>query len=346
MNFKEQLKSVAGLDEQVMKDARIKIDGIVKPIGSLGELENILVKLSGIFGSLDIDISKRAVVIFCSDNGVVAQGVAKSKNDLTTAVASIMAQRRSTVCMMAKSANIDSYTVDVGMIDKVQKGEILDYSIAKGTNDFTKGSAMTKQQTERAINIGIELVKKFKDEGYKILATGEMGIGNTTTSSAICSVLLGLNPVEVTGRGAGLTDQGLTNKINAINKGIEVNKPNKDDAFDVLQKLGGFDIAAMCGVFLGGAIYKMPILIDGFISSIAALLATKFCENAKGYMIQSHISEEPACKLVLDELQLKPIICACMRVGEGTGAVAAIPMIDMVLNVYNNTATYEEIGCR
>jgi nicotinate-nucleotide--dimethylbenzimidazole phosphoribosyltransferase len=190
----------------------------------------------------------------------------------------------------------------------------------------------------------MELVRDFRSRGYDILATGEMGIGNTTTSSAVCAVLLGCPVIEVTGRGAGLSDEGLFRKLNAIERGISVNQPNPEDALDVLSKLGGFDIAGLTGVFLGGAVYRVPILIDGFISAVAALVAVRLCPRAGCAMFASHVSAEPAASLILRELQLKPLIQAEMRLGEGTGAVCALPLLDMALAVYNGMSTFSQIG--
>ncbi|NLK68552.1 MAG: nicotinate-nucleotide--dimethylbenzimidazole phosphoribosyltransferase [Clostridiaceae bacterium] len=344
MIFTEQINNIKNLDKTEMEKAMLRWDEIAKPVGSLGVLEDIVVKLAGIFSNSDVRLDKRAAIVMCADNGVLAQGVAQTPGEITAVMAGFIAQRRSSVCIMAKKANADIIAVDIGMFTRISEKGIIDKHIADGTKDMTKGPAMTIEQAEQAIQTGIELVKDCKAKGYKIIATGEMGIGNTTTSSAVASVLLDLSVEKVTGRGAGLSDVGLARKIDAIKRAIKINNPDETDAFDVLQKVGGFDIAGLCGVFLGGAIYGIPVVIDGFISAVSALIAARVSPKARDYMISSHVSAEPACKAVLESLQLSPIIHADMRLGEGTGAVAALPLIDMALAVYHDLMTYKDIG--
>ncbi len=245
---------------------------------------------------------------------------------------------------MAEHARCRVVPVDMGVRDFDGCDGVLDRRVGNGTADFTKGPAMTRAQAERAIQTGIELVREEAARGTRLLAAGEMGIGNTTTASAIASVLLGLPAEEVTGRGAGLSDAGLSRKLAAIRRGIEVNRPDTNDALDVLAKLGGFDLAGLCGVFLGGALYRVPVLIDGFPCSVAALCAARICPAAAGAMLASHVSAEPAGQLVLRALEKKPLITAELRLGEGTGAVAAIPLLDMALAVYREAYTFAEGG--
>ena len=244
---------------------------------------------------------------------------------------------------MAKTVHCDVVPVDMGIAGDPVPG-VLDCRIAAGTADFTQGPAMTREQAVEAIAKGMALVQKQKEQGYTLLATGEMGIGNTTTSSAVASVLLD-QPVEImTGRGAGLSDAGLARKIDAIRKGIAVNQPDAAEPLDVLAKLGGFDIAGLCGVFLGGALEGVPVLMDGFISGVAALCAVRLCPAAEKAVFASHCSTEPAAKLVLDALGKAPILTAGLHLGEGTGAVASIPLWDMALAVYNHCYSFTEGG--
>ena len=220
---------------------------------------------------------------------------------------------------------------------------ILNRKIAYGTKNMTKEPAMTREQAIQAVETGIEVAQMMKEKGYQIIATGEMGIGNTTTSSAVASVLLG-QPVEtMTGRGAGLSSDGLTRKIQAIKKAIDLNKPDAKDSIDVLAKVGGFDIAGMAGVYLGGAALQIPVLIDGFISGVAALVAARICPEAADYMIASHVSKEPAAHLVLDELGKEAVLHADMCLGEGTGAIALCPFLDMGATLYNTLSTFDDI---
>jgi len=332
------------LDKAAMENATRRWNSIAKPIGSLGVLEDSVIKLAGITGSADVRLDKRAVIVLCADNGVLAQGVAQTPGEITAAMAGFIARRRSSVCIMAKKAGADVISVDMGMFRRMHEENLIDRHIADGTRDMTQGAAMTREQAEQAINTGIEMARDCSERGYQILATGEMGIGNTTTSSAVASVLLGRSADEVTGRGAGLSDDGLVRKVSAIKRAIEINSPDPSDALDVVSKVGGFDIAGLCGVFLGGAIYRVPVLIDGFISAVAALTATRLCPRSIDYMLPSHVSAEPGSVLAMEALGLKPVIHAGMRLGEGTGAVAMLPIIDMALAVYHDLITFADIG--
>ena len=244
---------------------------------------------------------------------------------------------------MAAAARCDVVPVDIGMAGEKVEG-VLDRRIADGTADFTQGPAMTREQAILAIKTGMALVRDAREAGFSLLATGEMGIGNTTTSSAVAAVLLG-EPVErMTGRGAGLSDAGLGRKLDAIRRGIARNRPNAADALDVLGKLGGLDIAGLCGVFLGGARYRVPIVMDGFISGVAALCAVRLCPKADAAIFASHASSEPAARRVMEALGKRPLITAGMHLGEGTGAVASIPLWDMALAVYQGCYSFAEGG--
>ena len=344
----EQLLSLLGrereLDPKAMEQASARWDQLAKPVGSLGLLEEVVVKLAGIQGCPDVRIDKRVLLVMCSDNGVLAQGVAQTPDQITAAMAGLIADGRSSVCIMADRAGVDIVTVDMGMFTPPAHEGILNRRIAAGTADMTLGPAMSREEAKRAIMTGVELAEDMKASGYDILVTGEMGIGNTTTSSALASSLLGLEVESVTGRGAGLSDQGLVRKVQAIQKAKLVNCPDPKDPLDLLHKLGGFDIASLCGVFLGGALQGFPVVIDGLISAVCALLTTRFCPWARNYMLASHQSAEPAAQAILQTLWLLPLIRAGMRLGEGTGAVAALPLMDMGLAVYRDLITSEAIG--
>lgn len=342
MNLQDILSAIVPADRRAMEDAQKKWDAVGKPLGSLGELETMVVRMAGMFGSKDFSITKKAVAIFCSDNGVVAEGVTQTGQEVTSVVAGNMARRRSSVCKMAQVAGAEVYPVDVGMAFPVDHPGIAQRSIRQGTRNFAEEPAMTREETEQAILVGVETVRILRDRGVKLIATGEMGIGNTTTSAAVLSVLLNRTPAEMTGRGAGLSNEGLERKIRAIEKALTKHRPNADDPVDVLSKVGGFDLAALCGAFLGGALYRVPILIDGLISAAAALAAATLCPNVRDYMLASHLSGEPAGWPVLNALGVKPILQAGMRLGEGTGAVAVMPILDMAMTVYNGD-TFDDI---
>ena len=329
--------------------AREKWNSIAKPLGSLGLLEDVVVKIAALTGTCKVDISKRAVLVFCADNGIVEEGVTQTDSSVTMAVAQNLTRGSTSVCRMAKTANCDVIPVDAGMNTLPDFEGLFSHRAGDGTKNFAREPAMSLEQADFAVAAGIDIAEKMKKRGYKILATGEMGIGNTTTSSAVCAALLGLPAVAVTGRGSGLSDSGLAKKIAVIENGIKRYIPNdkisnSELAITALSCLGGYDIAEMAGVFIGGAIHRIPVLVDGFISSVAALVATKLCPKCAVAIFPSHVSSEPAGQLVLDALGFNPLITAGMRLGEGTGAVAALPLLDMALAVYNSSSSFDELG--
>ncbi len=326
-------------DEKQYNGTLTDFDNIAKPLKSLGELENLVAKIKSIKG--DLDIKKRAVVVLCADNGVIEEGVTQCDYTVTTQVVKNMLLKNTTVCNMGRIANADVFPYDVGMVDDVLGIDCR--KLQNGTNNFTKTYAMTREMATTLINTGIEIVREKVEEGYQMLAVGEMGIGNTTTASAITAVLLGVDAKQVTSRGAGLSDEGVIKKINAINKGISLNKPNKTDVVDILSSVGGFDIACMCGVFLGCGIYKVPVIIDGFISTVASFLAYMLNENITSYFLPSHKSKEFAMNYLMEKMGLEPIINAKMALGEGTGAVTLMPILDMAIEVFTNMISFQEM---
>ncbi|HWP50470.1 MAG TPA: nicotinate-nucleotide--dimethylbenzimidazole phosphoribosyltransferase [Clostridia bacterium] len=344
MDFQELNRQIKSSDIAAAQLCRARWNAIAKPIGSLGLLEEAVIKIAALTGSDLPFIQHRAVLVLCADNGVVAEGVTQTGSEITALVAKNIAQGHACIRYMAKRAGADVLTVDMGMNQPPDDKGILDYAVARGTKNFAKETAMTVDQAKQAIRCGMELVLRCKQQGYQLLATGEMGIGNTTTASAISAVLLGKAVSKVTGRGAGLGDQAMRKKIRVIQAAVRLHAPDSEDSFCVLQTLGGLDIAGLTGVYLGGALYRVPVLIDGFISSVAALLAARLCPNSVQAMFATHVSSEPAAAMVLEAIGLKPMITAEMHLGEGTGAVCAIPLLDMALEVYKNMATFEQIG--
>ena len=317
-------------------------DGIAKPLKGLGDLETAVIRIAALTGSEDVRIDRRAVEILCADNGVVAEGVTQTDASVTATMAGNIRDHRSSVCLMAKAAGADVFAQDMGMLTSVEG--VPGCHIADGTGNIALGPAMTKEQACEAIAYGMELVRQCRDADYQIVITGEMGIGNTTTSSAVTASMLGVPVEEITGRGAGLSDEGLRKKVAAIRRAIEVNAPDPADPLDILAKLGGFDIAGMAGMFLGGALYRVPVVIDGLISSVSALIAARLCPNAKKGMIASHCSAEPAAEQILRELGLVPVIRAGLKLGEGTGAACMLPLLDMALAVYHGSAAFADAG--
>lgn len=342
--IQEKLHTISPVSEASRKEAQTRWANCAHPLGSLGHLETVITEIAALTGSMEIDLSRKALLVFCADNGVVAQGISQSESSVTTNILHGLAKGQTAVCKMAEIAHCDVIPVEMGVKDFSGLENVLSCRAGNGTADFTKGAAMSREQAAQAIFTGMELVRMQKGKGVSLLATGEAGIGNTTTATAVACVLLGKEPAELTGRGAGLSDAGLQRKINAIEKGILQNQPDRNDPIDVLAKVGGFDLAAMCGAFLGGAVYGVPVLMDGFISSVAALCAVRLCPSAKQAVFASHVSAEPAGKLLLQELEKQPLLTAGMRLGEGTGAVAVMPLLDMAAAVYRDSYTFSECG--
>ena len=343
LELKQLLSKITRPDETARTAAHAHWASLAKPLGGLGRLETMLEDAAALTGTAELAFSRRAVLVLCADNGVVAQGVSQTDQSVTRTVAENLAARRTSVCQMARTARCEVVPVDMGMAGEPVPG-VRNCRVASGTTDFTQGPAMRREQAVEAVAKGIALVREQKAQGVTLLATGEMGIGNTTTSSAVAAVLLG-QPVELmTGRGAGLSDEGLARKVDAICRGILCNEPDPEDILDVLAKLGGFDIAGLCGVFLGGALAGVPVLADGFISGVAALCAVRLCPAAAKAVFASHCSAEPAARIVLEALGKAPIITAGLHLGEGTGAVASIPLWDMALAVYGGCYSFAEGG--
>lgn len=354
--LKARLSFVKELDIEAIEQTKKRWDSIAKPLKSLGILEQNLTKIAGIQGRVKPQIGKRALIAMCADNGVVAEGVTQTGMEVTAIVARNMAEASTTVTVMAEAARVDVFPVDIGMVTEgdcilgIPKEEkplvprtLLSRKVAHGTKNFAKEPAMSREEALRAVLIGMEIAGQLKAQGYEILATGEMGIGNTTTSSAVAAALLN-EPVErMTGKGAGLSDEGLLRKIQVIQEAIRKLKPDREDPMDVLCKVGGFDIAGLTGVFLGGAIYRIPVLLDGFISSVAALLAVKLLPKAVNFMLATHVSKEPAGGFILEILGLKPMLCCEMCLGEGTGAIAGLSVLDMGFVSYHSMATFDDI---
>lgn len=334
--------AIAPQDTAAMARAKARWDGIAKPLDGLGKLETAVIRIAGATGDENVRLPARTVLVFCADNGVVEEGVTQTDASVTATMARRIALHESSVCRMAETARANVIPVDLGM--NVRVPGVRDLHVADGTCNLTKGPAMTERQALQAIEAGILLAKERKAAGDSILVTGEMGIGNTTTSSAIAAVLLDMPVDAVTGRGAGLSDAGLMRKRDAVSRAIAVNRPDPSDAFDVLFKLGGFDLAGLAGLYIGAALNRIPILIDGLPSSVAALIAARLVPNCRAAMLASHCSKEPVARAILDALGLEPILFADMKLGEGTGAVCMLPLLDMALSVYSGSATFSDTG--
>lgn len=344
MTIEEVRAGINPVDREIMKLSEKRWMSVGKPLFSLGKLETQITRISGIKRIVCYELKKKALIVMCADNGVVAEGVTQTGQEVTAIVADNFTRNETSTCLMAQVAGVDVFPIDIGMVSDVPSVTEKNYKIAYGTNNFAHEPAMTGEQLWKAIEVGIKIVRKKKQEGYDILLTGEMGIGNTTTSSAVASVLLEKAPEEMTGRGAGLDSQGLKRKIRVIKRAVEEHHLGREDVLDVMAKVGGYDIAGLCGLYLGGGLYQVPVVIDGFISAVAALCAVRLVPQVRDYMIPSHISKEPATKMVLEELGLSPLLTCDMCLGEGSGAVAVMPLLEMGLRVYNQMSTFEEIN--
>ena len=342
----ETVSAITPADGTFRKKALEQWNACAKPLGSLGVLEGMVTDLCTLEQTLTPDLGKRVAVIFCADNGVVAEGVTQTGPEVTRLVANQLSAGRSSVNRMASVAGVEVFPVDIGMLETGGDvpPELRQCAVAPGTADLMRGPAMTREQLFSALYEGIRLVEELKEQGAGLLIAGEMGIGNTTSSSAIVSVLFDKDPADVTGKGAGLTDKALMKKVEVIREAIRVNRPDPEDPYDVLRTLGGFDLAGMCGLYLGGAAFGVPVLADGFPSAVAALCAARICPNASKAIFASHISAEPAGQMVLTALGKKAPIAAGMRLGEGTGGVACVPLLDMALAVFEEAYTFEEGG--
>ena len=344
MELRELLQNITPPDEAAREQAHRRWAACAKPLGSLGLLETALEDIAALTGDAQAPLLPRAVLVLCADNGVVAQGVAQTDSSVTAAVTRNLAAGRTSVCRMAQAAQCAVVPVDMGVRDFAPQPGVLARRIGNGTGDITQGPAMTRAQAEQAVLAGAELVRTQKEKGVRLLATGEMGIGNTTTSAAVAAVLLRTDARSLVGRGAGLSDASFARKRDVVERAIDANSPDPADPIDVLSKVGGFDIAAMCGFYLGAAVSKAPALLDGVISCTAALCAARLCPNALGYLVGTHASSEPASQELLRELGIKAPLDAGMHLGEGAGAMAYLPLLDSALRVYRDGKTFTATG--
>ncbi|MBX4264131.1 nicotinate-nucleotide--dimethylbenzimidazole phosphoribosyltransferase [Clostridium estertheticum] len=340
--LKETLQFIEPLNKEAMKKAWDRLDSLSKPIGSLGELENIIAKMAGITGNIHNKINKKNVVIMCSDNGVVEEDVSNCPKSVTATVTNNFTKKITGVYVLSKFSGSDITVVDVGIDADLNNPKVINKKIAYGTMNMMKGPAMTREQTIKAIEVGIETVDNLVLDGYDLFGTGEMGVGNTATSAAILSVFSGLEVEESVGKGSGITEEQFINKKRVIKKSIEVNNPDKNDVIDVISKVGGFDIAGLCGCFLAAAKNRVPIVIDGFIASAAALCAYKLNPLVIGYIFASHLSAEPGAAFIMKEIGLKPMLNLNMRLGEGSGCPLAFNIIEAALYTMDNMGTFED----
>lgn len=335
------VRAVAPLDRGAMTAAEEYQARLAKPPGSLGRLEEISIQLAGITGRVHNALNKKQLLVFAADNGVVAEGVSSAPQSVTKQQTINLTRGKTGAAVLAKHFGCGLTVCDVGVNADIYESTVLNRKIAYGTQNICTGPAMTREQTLQAILTGAEIARTVDAD---VIGVGEMGIGNTTTSSAVLAVLLGADVEAVTGRGGGITEESFRKKKAVIRTVIEVNRPDRDDVVGVLSKVGGFDLAAMCGAFLGAAAARRPAVIDGLISAAAALCAVRLCPNVRGYLVPSHASFEIGYRLAMEAMDLHPLFDLGMRLGEGSGCPLAFQVLDAACAVINDMATFDEAG--
>ena len=335
------VREVLPLDRGAMTAAEEYQARLAKPPGSLGRLEEISIQLAGITGRVHNALNKKQLLVFAADNGVVAEGVSSAPQSVTKQQTINLMRGKTGAAVLAKHFGCGLTVCDVGVNADIYESTVLNRKIAYGTQNICTGPAMTREQTLQAILTGAEIARTVDSD---VIGVGEMGIGNTTTSSAVLAVLLGADVEAVTGRGGGITEESFRKKKAVIRTAIEVNRPDRDDGVGVLSKVGGFDLAAMCGAFLGAAAARRPAVIDGLISAAAALCAVRLSPNVHGYLVPSHASFEIGYRLAMEAMDLRPLFDLGMRLGEGSGCPLAFQVLDAACAVINDMATFDEAG--
>lgn len=341
-NIEGILGKIKGPDEESVKLAQKRQAKLAKPPGSLGKLEEISIKIAGITGQVKNEIPKKRILVFAADNGIIEEKVSSAPRYVTMTQAVNMTFGKTGMSSMAKHFGDEVNVIDVGIADEYTCPEIIDRKLARGTKNMLREDAMTRDEVTAAMRIGVEMAQKAKEDGVSVIGIGEMGIGNTSTSTCVLCALTGKPVEEFTGRGGGLTDESFQHKKEVLEAVLRERKPDGNDVIGVLAKVGGFDIAAMCGAFLGAAYYRMPVVIDGYISAVAALCAVRLAPLSKEYMFPSHASEEPGYMLAMKEMGLSPWLMLGMRLGEGSGCVVAFQVMEAALSMMNGMALFGE----
>ena len=346
MQLEELITRIRPLDEVAMQSARIRQDTLTKPRGSLGRLEELSIQMAGISACPLPSVERKTVIVMASDHGVTREGVSAYPAEVTPQMVSNFLRGGAAINVLARQANARVVIVDMGVASEIEDvmGELVRCKIGLGTANLVEGPAMTREQAMESIQSGIEITEAEIVRGVDIFATGDMGIGNTTAAAAIACALMRQLPENIAGRGTGVDDDGLKRKINVITRALNVNKPNGNDAIDVLAKVGGFEIGGLAGVMLAAAANRKPVVIDGFISTAAAMIAATLVPAARDYMLAAHVSQERGHKLMLEWLGLNPLLDMNMRLGEGTGAALAFHLIEASTRILREMATFNEAG--
>ncbi|PKM47723.1 MAG: nicotinate-nucleotide--dimethylbenzimidazole phosphoribosyltransferase [Firmicutes bacterium HGW-Firmicutes-8] len=342
--LEKTISQIGDLDRISMEETQDRLNNLIKPPGSLGVLEELALQLSGIYGEPRPKIGKKAIIVMGGDHGVVQEGVSAFPSIVTTLMMPQFPNGVAGVSVLARHVGASVTAVDIGVASPIEHPGVLNRKVKPGTDNMAKGPAMTRDEAVRAVEVGIDIANEEIKKGAVVLGTGDMGIGNTTPSSALLAVFGGFTPEEVTGRGTGVNDEAQANKANIIRSAIEINKPDPNDPIDVLAKVGGLEIAGIAGTILAAAANRVPVVIDGFICSAGALVAARLAPKSVNFMIPSHCSAEQAHRIMLESIGLMPMLDMKMRLGEGTGAALAMNILDASIKILNEMATFKDIG--
>jgi nicotinate-nucleotide--dimethylbenzimidazole phosphoribosyltransferase len=345
--LQKTIHKIERLDEEMMAKARARMDSLIKPPNSLGKLEDIAVQLVGITRNFNPGIDQKAVIVMAADHGVYEEGISSNPQEVTLAQTLLFPKGLTGVCALSRVSRANVVAIDIGVKGKIpDDAGVIKRKIKNGTDNMTKGPAMTREEAIKSLEVGIEIVNQETKKGINLLGTGEMGIGNTTASTAVLSVLGNCDPLEITGCGAGVGKGGIEHKAEVIRKAIETNKPNPADAIDVLARVGGLEIGGMAGVMLGAAANRIPVVVDGYISTVAAIIAASIEPKTKEYFIASHASAEPGGRMASELLGIEPMLRMDMCLGEGSGAALAFPIVEAAASVIKHMATFAEVGMK
>lgn len=339
--LEDTLNQIGPLNREVMAEVRKQLDQLTKPTGSLGVLEDIATQLGGMTNHPFPNVSKKAVVVMAADHGVAAEGVSAYPQEVTVQMVQNFVNGGAAINVLARQTGAAVVVVDLGVAGPVVSPQVRACKIRPGTANIARGPAMSRAEAMRALEVGMEQAAELSTQGYQLLATGEMGIGNTTPSSALAAVFMRVAPAEVTGRGTGLSSPGVAHKEEMIRRALDVNRPDPDDPLGTLAAVGGLEIAGLAGLILGAAARRIPVVIDGFITTAAALVASRFKPQVLDYVLASHCSAEFAHRRLLNYLKLRPMIDLDLRLGEGTGAILAFPLIEAATRLLREMATFE-----
>ena len=342
--IQEVIRRIAPADEQSILKAEQRLNNLTKPPGSLGQLEALVVKLAGISHTEQPSYTKRTVVVMAADHGVCCEGVSAFPQEVTLQMAHNFLSGGAAVNVLARQGGAEVQFVDIGINGDLNHPDLIDRKVRRGTDNMAVGPAMSREDAMCALLVGVRVAQEAVENGTEIFITGEMGIGNTTASAAILCALKGISPEVAVGRGTGIDDERLLHKIAVVERAIKVNQPNPADPLDVLSKVGGLEIAGLAGLILGAAANRTPIILDGFISGAAALIAKTLAPESLAYMIPSHVSGEQGHKLMLEQLGLEPLLDLGLRLGEGTGGVLCLHLIEAICRIMSEMATFESAG--